>query len=132
MQNRSLILSLAVASCLAGAAASAEPNTGEWTCSKCPFETKGYESNVQLGGGYLTESSAKFGDYTGLTDKGGYVVADADGRYTSESGYHLSYGPSGLPGGTGPTVSTVVLGNCMNCHSQVHGSNHPSGATLTR
>ena len=39
----------------------------------------------------------------------------------------LSYGPSGLPGGTGPTTSTLVLGNCMNCHSQVHGSNHPSG-----
>jgi DmsE family decaheme c-type cytochrome len=44
----------------------------------------------------------------------------------------LSYGPSGLPGGTGPTTSTLVLGNCMNCHSQVHGSNHPSGASLTR
>jgi len=44
----------------------------------------------------------------------------------------LSYGPSGLPGGTGPTRSTLVLGNCMNCHSQVHGSNHPSGSTLTR
>jgi hypothetical protein len=22
--------------------------------------------------------------------------------------------------------------NCMNCHSQVHGSNHPSGARMTR
>jgi DmsE family decaheme c-type cytochrome len=44
----------------------------------------------------------------------------------------LSYGPSGLPGGTGPTTSVLVLGNCMNCHSQVHGSNHPSGSTLTR
>jgi DmsE family decaheme c-type cytochrome len=44
----------------------------------------------------------------------------------------LSYGPSGLPGGTGPATSTLVLGNCMNCHSQVHGSNHPSGASLTR
>lgn len=26
----------------------------------------------------------------------------------------------------------VVAKNCMNCHSQVHGSNHPSGAYLTR
>jgi DmsE family decaheme c-type cytochrome len=43
-----------------------------------------------------------------------------------------SYGPSNLPGGTGPTASTLVLGNCMNCHSQVHGSNHPSGSSLTR
>jgi DmsE family decaheme c-type cytochrome len=44
----------------------------------------------------------------------------------------FAYGPSGLPGGGGQTVSTLVLGNCMNCHSQVHGSNHPSGSTLTR
>jgi len=44
----------------------------------------------------------------------------------------FAYGPSGLPGGGGPTVSALALGNCTNCHSQVHGSNHPSGATLTR
>ena len=44
----------------------------------------------------------------------------------------FAYGPSNLPGGSGPAVSTLALGNCMNCHSQVHGSNHPSGSTLTR
>jgi DmsE family decaheme c-type cytochrome len=44
----------------------------------------------------------------------------------------FAYGPAGLPGGGGSTVSALALGNCMNCHSQVHGSNHPSGATLTR
>lgn len=26
----------------------------------------------------------------------------------------------------------IVGMNCMNCHSQVHGSNHPSGAYLLR
>jgi DmsE family decaheme c-type cytochrome len=26
----------------------------------------------------------------------------------------------------------LVGGSCMNCHSRVHGSNHPSGANLTR
>jgi len=44
----------------------------------------------------------------------------------------FSYGPSGLPGGGGAPSTALPLGNCMNCHSQVHGSNHPSGATLTR
>lgn len=38
--------------------------------------------------------------------------------------------PSGLPGGT-PSASLLASG-CANCHSQVHGSNHPSGARLTR
>ncbi len=38
--------------------------------------------------------------------------------------------PSGLPGGT--PSAYLLGGGCTNCHSQVHGSNHPSGARLTR
>ncbi len=38
--------------------------------------------------------------------------------------------PSGLPGGA-PTSSLLAAG-CANCHSQVHGSNHPSGSKLMR
>lgn len=38
--------------------------------------------------------------------------------------------PSGLPDGS-PSV-TLLASGCANCHSQVHGSNHPSGARLTR
>jgi hypothetical protein len=35
-----------------------------------------------------------------------------------------------LPGGS---RSQYALGmNCLNCHSNVHGSNHPSGSTLMR
>lgn len=42
----------------------------------------------------------------------------------------LPYGAEGLAGGSG---NPNLLGrNCLNCHSQVHGSNHPSGARLTR
>jgi DmsE family decaheme c-type cytochrome len=37
---------------------------------------------------------------------------------------------SGLPSGV---PSQYLLGqNCMNCHNQVHGSNHPSGSKLMR
>ena len=43
----------------------------------------------------------------------------------------FGYGPSGLPGNAAPATA-LALGNCMNCHSQVHGSNHPSGSSLTR
>lgn len=40
---------------------------------------------------------------------------------------------TGLPGATTPSGSTSLLGrDCMNCHGQVHGSNHPSGAGQTR
>ena len=49
----------------------------------------------------------------------------------SEDG-HPSFAatPEGLPEGM---PSRYLLGrNCMNCHTQVHGSNHPSGAKLMR
>ena len=39
-------------------------------------------------------------------------------------------GGSGLPSGM---PSAALLGrNCLNCHSRVHGSNHPGGARLTQ
>lgn len=38
--------------------------------------------------------------------------------------------PGGLPGGSPSPL--LLAGNCLNCHSQVHGSNHPSGVTLSR
>lgn len=49
----------------------------------------------------------------------------------SQSGHpSIAQDASGLPGGT---PSPYLLGqNCLNCHSQVHGSNHPSGSNLNR
>ena len=38
--------------------------------------------------------------------------------------------PQGLPGGT--PSAFLLNGGCINCHSQVHGSNHPSGRALMR
>ena len=37
-----------------------------------------------------------------------------------------------LPGGSGGGAAFTIAGSCTNCHSQVHGSNHPSGAKLMR
>jgi len=38
--------------------------------------------------------------------------------------------PLGLAGGT--PNSTLLLGGCLNCHSQIHGSNDPSGRAFMR
>lgn len=44
-----------------------------------------------------------------------------------------AYSGTGLPGTTTPSGAQQLLGkSCMNCHSQVHGSNHPSGVRKTR
>jgi DmsE family decaheme c-type cytochrome len=42
----------------------------------------------------------------------------------------LAFTPDGLPSGT--PSAFLLGGSCTNCHSQVHGSNHPSGADLGR
>lgn len=47
-----------------------------------------------------------------------------------------AFHPSQLNDGEGlpsrNASESLLLRNCMNCHAQVHGSNHPSGARLTR
>ncbi len=44
-----------------------------------------------------------------------------------------AYSGSGLPGSATPSGAQQMLGKgCLNCHSQVHGSNHPSGPRKTR
>jgi DmsE family decaheme c-type cytochrome len=39
--------------------------------------------------------------------------------------------PQGLPGGATPSA-LLLVGGCVNCHSQIHGSNHPSGSAFMR
>ena len=43
------------------------------------------------------------------------------------------YSGDGLAGGSNSSQRKFLLGKgCLNCHSQVHGSNHPSGVKLMR
>jgi MtrB/PioB family decaheme-associated outer membrane protein len=92
METRSFLLTLALGSILSAAApaAAAAPDTSNWACSKCPFD-RSYRSEVEGGGAYVDESSAKFGDYTGLDEKGGYLILNAEGGGREESGYYLDY-----------------------------------------
>jgi DmsE family decaheme c-type cytochrome len=45
----------------------------------------------------------------------------------------VARGGNSLPGGSsGGSAIFAVAGSCTNCHTAVHGSNHPSGAMLMR
>lgn len=44
----------------------------------------------------------------------------------------MAYSGSQIPGGGGALSAQLPLRSCANCHSRVHGSNHPSGARLLR
>jgi len=58
------------------------------------------------------------------------------GPFLCQQCHSAAFHPSQLADGQGlpgNQPSSNLLGkNCLNCHSQVHGSNHPSGARLTR
>ena len=58
--------------------------------------------------------------------------------YLCQTCHDVSRHPSGLydgsriPGGSGTVAQQLIGKGCLNCHSQVHGSNHPSGARFQR
>jgi MtrB/PioB family decaheme-associated outer membrane protein len=68
---------------LTAAGQATPPDTSNWKCQFCPFET-GAEANIEAGGSYVNEDAARFGDATGYDEKGGYVNIDGEGSYTGE------------------------------------------------
>ncbi len=66
------------------------PDFEQWQCRFCPFPEQGTEGNVDASVLHVSEDSARFGDYTGLDEKGVYGNADADIMYRAGGGYAVS------------------------------------------
>jgi DmsE family decaheme c-type cytochrome len=49
-----------------------------------------------------------------------------------QENYHPSTAYEGVDTANGTTDYHIQARSCMNCHTEVHGSNHPSGARWTR
>jgi MtrB/PioB family decaheme-associated outer membrane protein len=60
------------------------PDTSEWKCEQCP-KPEAYEADYSLGGTYVSDDSARFGNATGYDEEGGYVFAEGSGRRTTDS-----------------------------------------------
>src|SRR5262245_7621351 len=67
--------------------ASAQVDTSQWKCSSCPYP-KGTTGSVDAGVGAVTDSSQKFGDYTGLDKKGAFAIVDGTVSHRSDDGYY--------------------------------------------
>jgi len=67
----------------------AQVDTSDWLCESCPFE-EGYRAEVDAGGTYVSDTSARFGNGTGYDEDGGYANVDGRGRYVSD-GYRLDW-----------------------------------------
>ena len=72
----------------AGAEDAPAVDTSRWACKFCLFEDE-FSLTANVGAGYVSDDSAKFGEYTGLNEQGAYVVADVDGRHRSKDGLWL-------------------------------------------
>jgi len=71
----------------AAAAGQAAPDTLKWQCKLCKFED-GLSGTVEVGGGYVSDSSSKFGEYNGLNKDGGYFIGDFSARFRGQdAGY---------------------------------------------
>ena len=66
----------------------ANVDTSKWKCKYCAFE-EGFNGEVELGAGYVSDSSFKFGEYNGLYDEGGYFIGNAIARYRDEDAYYM-------------------------------------------
>jgi len=63
-------------------------DTSKWKCKYCAFE-EGFSGEVEVGAGYVSDSSFKFGEYNGLYDEGGYFIGNAIARYRDEDAYYM-------------------------------------------
>jgi MtrB/PioB family decaheme-associated outer membrane protein len=86
------LLSVLSAQCAAGAAADnatdagrAAVDTSKWECKLCKFED-GLSGTLEVGAANVSDSSAKFGEYNGLHEEGGYAIVDGEMRYRGKDG----------------------------------------------
>lgn len=98
-----------------------------------------YECHQEKRGPFLWEHQPVSEDCSYCHNPHGSVQPDmltARGPFLCQQCHSANFHPSQAFDGRSTTNSSTnayILGkNCLNCHSQVHGSNHPSGARLMR
>ena len=65
------------------------PDTSQWKCESCPVE-QGARGSVTAGVGYVSDDSAKFGEYNGLNKKGAYFIGDGEARWRGPDATYLN------------------------------------------
>jgi MtrB/PioB family decaheme-associated outer membrane protein len=92
------VLSAQVAAAVAAdSPASGQPpvDTSQWQCNFCQFE-EGLSGTLDLGAGYVSDDSFKFGEYTGLHEQGGFLVGNASVRSRGEDSAYWNIDASDL------------------------------------
>ena len=95
--NQLLLLGVlsALSSAAAGADSAAAPDTSQWKCESCKFET-GVTGSVDVGAGSVSDKSAEFGQYNGLHKKGGFLIGEGSVRSRGEDGAYWNLDAANL------------------------------------
>ena len=80
---------LAGVALLVGGTTWAAERPANWQCAKCPFP-EGAKLQTTAGGGYQSDDSFKFGDYTGLDEDGAFLIADFTADYFGDKAWRWS------------------------------------------
>ena len=73
----------------------ASVDTSQWKCKYCAFE-EGTSGTVDVGLGYVSDDSYKFGEYNGLNQQGGFFVGNASVRSRGEDAAYWNIDASDL------------------------------------
>jgi MtrB/PioB family decaheme-associated outer membrane protein len=104
MKTSNQLFLLGVLSALPAAAAAADSasgagqaavDTSQWKCESCKFE-QGLSGTLDVGVGNVSDNSAKFGEYTGLNEKGAFFIGDGAVRSRGENGAYWNLNASNL------------------------------------
>jgi len=90
-----MLSALSAAAAGADGASAAPVDTSQWKCESCKFEP-GVSGTLDVGAGYVSQESAKFGEYNGLNKKGGFLIGDGDVRSRGENGAYWNLNASNL------------------------------------
>lgn len=70
-------------------------DTSEWKCKFCTFE-EGTSGIIELGVGNVSDSSFKYGEYTGLNKKGAFAIGNASVRSRGDDANYWNIDASNL------------------------------------
>jgi len=65
-------------------------------CKDCPAQQQGWSGSADMGAGYISDKSAKFGEYNGLYREGGYFIGDGTARFRGPDGYYWNINAADL------------------------------------
>lgn len=112
-------------------------SSSEFSLTEVSLNDTCFSCHAEKRGPFLFEHAPAAEDCSTCHDAHGTVndnLLTTRGPFLCQQCHMASFHPSTAFSGLDvETADQNVAGkNCLNCHSQIHGSNHPSGAFLTR